>query len=102
MGEGDDADVVGVSRVSNLFLQLTGELLTDAVDTADGRDDPEFVADAGIAVPPSVAHERVGQTCSLHIDGGIGSCQQLLVGENRLIAVVEYTRQVGLDVAVVK
>lgn len=50
-------DTVDVLRFISLGRRFNGS--GNIVDTADGRDDPDFIADAGTAIAPFIALEFV-------------------------------------------
>ena len=62
-----------------------GEAFAEAVDAADGGDDPDVVADADAAVGVAVGHDR-----------GRGLAGE--VGEVRLVAVLQHIAKVGGEV----
>ena len=83
MGEGVEA----LDGAGDEVLIVGHHLLGDVVDTADGGDDPDLVADGGAAILAAEAHEGLG----LHL----GQRGQLGGG---VIAVLHLAGEVGVDI----
>ena len=85
--EGVGEGVEALDGAGDEVLIVGHHLLGDVVDTADGGDDPDLVADGGAAILAAEAHEGLG----LHL----GQRGQIGGG---VIAVFHLTGEVGVDI----
>ena len=85
--EGVGEGVEALNGTGDEVLIVGHHLLGDVVDTADGGDDPDLVADGGAAILAAEAHEGLG----LHL----GQRGQIGGG---VIAVFYLTGEVGVDI----
>lgn len=79
----EEENAVGAFRVMGLFQEAILNLTRNAVDAANGRQDPQLVAHSDVAVSPAI---------NLHL--AIGRLRRRL-GEIRLIAILVKVAQVG-------